>query len=162
MMTHQAVVVGLWITGREQFAGSSFVMREGRPMYETPEDALARIEDDVRRAEERAARLPELQAAMESVRGRAISIRRDIAVEVDSGGQLHALDISDAALELGGRRVSQEVLMLVRKATQDVRAQTLALSVEILGEDDPIVKLAAADLETDTAEHPPSRLGRRA
>lgn len=123
-------------------------------MYETPEDALARIRDDVRRAEERGALLPQLQTAIDEVRGRAVSLRHDITVEVDSSGALRAVNISDSALERGGRGVSEEVMELVGKATQDARAQTLARTVEILGEDDPLVRVVAADLEADeTGDH---------
>lgn len=131
-------------------------------MHDTPEDSLARIREDVRRAEERGALLPQLQAAVDGVRGRAISPRRDISVEVDSSGALRALNISDAALERGGRRLSQEVMDLVSKATQDVRAQTLALSVEILGEEDPLVKVFAADFEADEIGNHSWRFGGRA
>ncbi|QCQ17195.1 YbaB/EbfC family nucleoid-associated protein [Microbacterium sp. RG1] len=116
----------------------------------------------MRRAEERGALLPQLQAAIDEVRGRAVSLRRDVSVEVDSSGALRSVNISDAALERGGRRVSEEVMELVRKATQDARAQTLARTVEILGEDDPLVRVVAADFEADETGDHSWRFGGRA
>jgi DNA-binding protein YbaB len=123
-------------------------------MFENADEAIAKIEDDIRRAEKRAERLPELQTAIDAVRARAISRQRDVAVEVDAGGVVRELEISDAALERGGRRLSQDVLALIRSATQDARARTLGLTTEILGEEDPLVKVVAADLESDeTGDH---------
>lgn len=130
-------------------------------MFESPEESLAKIQDDVRRAEQRGALLPQLQSAIDGVRGQARSRQRDIAVEVDASGVLRSLDITDLAFDRGGRRLSQEVLELVAKATQEARAQTLALSTEILGEDDPLVKVVAADLQADETGNHGWRFGGR-
>lgn len=130
-------------------------------MFESPEESLAKIDDDVRRAEQRGALLPQLQSAIDGVRGRAKSRQRDIAVEVDASGALRSLDITDLAFDRGGRRLSQDVLELVAKATQEARAQTLALSTEILGEDDPLVKVVAADLQADETGNHGWRFGGR-
>jgi hypothetical protein len=123
-------------------------------VYESPEDSLARIQDDVRRAEQRGALLPQLQTAIDGIRGKATSPQRDIAVEVDATGVVRVLDIRDAAFSRGGQRVSHDVLALIREATQNARAQTLARTTEILGESDPLVKVVAADLEAeDSGDH---------
>ncbi|WEG08615.1 hypothetical protein PU630_15425 [Microbacterium horticulturae] len=122
-------------------------------VFESPEDSLAKIRDDVERAEARATVLPKLQDQIAQARARVVSRQRDIAVEVDSSGVLTVLDITDAALSRGGRAVSREVLDLIAAATLDVRKETLAISKELLGEDDPIVKLTEAQLDTDLEEH---------
>ncbi|MBZ4488095.1 YbaB/EbfC family nucleoid-associated protein [Microbacterium sp. cx-55] len=123
-------------------------------VFEDADAAILRVEEDVRRAQQRAERYPALQAGIDEVRARAVSLRRDIAVEVDASGVLRNLEISDAALDRGGRQVSREVMALLSAAHRDARAKTLALTAEIMGEDDPIVKAVAADLEAqETGSH---------
>lgn len=123
-------------------------------MFDSSDEAIARVEEDVRRAQQRAARYPALQSAIDGVRARAVSPRRDLAVEVDAGGVVRALDVSDAALDRSGRQVGDELLELIGRASRDARAQTLALTTEIMGADDPIVKTVAADLKSqETGSH---------
>lgn len=130
------------------------VTRGWQMVFGDADAAIARVEEDVRRAQQRAERYPALQAAIDDVRARAVSSRRDVAVEVDAGGILRSLEISDAALTRSGRQVSEEVMALIAAASRDARAETLALTTEIMGEDDPIVKAVAADLEAlETGSH---------
>ncbi|WP_433675740.1 hypothetical protein [Microbacterium gorillae] len=118
-------------------------------VFNNPEESLARIQEDVARAEARAKALPLMQEQIAQVRGRAQSRQRDISVEVDASGQVSGLDISDDALSRGGRAVSREVLDLIKTATIRVREQSLAITTELLGADDPIVKLTADQLAAD-------------
>lgn len=120
--------------------------------FSNPEESLARIQEDVARAEARAKALPLMQEQIAQVRGRAQSRQRDITVEVDSSGQVAALEISDDALGRGGRALSREVVELIRTATIRVREQSLAITAELLGADDPIVKLTADQLSADTED----------
>lgn len=120
-------------------------------MLEGAEETLERIRSDIERAEARAAALPLLQEAVGQIRERAISRQRDIAVDVDANGQLAGLDITDAALARGGRAIAADVLQLISKATLLVRERALEVTVELLGEDDPITKMTAAQLAADTA-----------
>ncbi len=115
------------------------------------DEAIARVEDDVRRAQQRAERYPALQASIDAVRGSAVSIRRDLSVEVDAGGVLRDLRIADAALDRGGERVASEILDLVAKATRTARAKTLEATTEIMGADDPIVTTIAQQLDARNA-----------
>lgn len=121
----------------------------GGMVFNNPEESLARIQEDIARAEARAKALPLMQEQIAQVRGRAQSRQRDISVEVDASGQVSGLDISDDALSRGGRAVSREVLDLVKTATIRVREQSLAITTELLGADDPIVKLTADQLAAD-------------
>lgn len=88
------------------------------------------------------------------MRAQVLSRQKHIAVEVDSNGILTLLDITDAALARGGRSLSRELMDLTAKATIQVRGRTLAITTELLGEDDPIVLLTAAQLDTDRDETP--------
>jgi len=115
------------------------------------DEAVQRVQDDVRRAQQRAERYPALQSAIDGVRGKAVSIRRDLSVEVDAAGVLRDLRIADSALDRGGDRLAAEIFELMGKATRQARADTLAATTEIMGDDDPIVKTIAADLEARNA-----------
>lgn len=120
-------------------------------MLEGAKETLERIRSDIERAEARAAALPLLQETVGQIRERAISRQRDIAVDVDANGQLAGLDITDAALARGGRAIAADVLQLISKATLLVRERALEVTVELLGEEDPITKMTAAQLTADTA-----------
>lgn len=115
------------------------------------DEAIQRVQDDVRRAQQRAERYPALQSAIDGVRSKAVSIRRDLSVEVDAAGVLRGLQIGDSALERGGDRLASEIFELMGKATKQARADALAATTEIMGEDDPIVRTIAADLEARNA-----------
>lgn len=80
-----------------------------------------------------------------------MSIRRDVSVEVDAAGVLKDLRIGDTALDRGGDRLAAEIFELMSKATKQARTETLSATTEIMGEDDPIVKTIAADLEARNA-----------
>lgn len=108
-------------------------------MFEDADAAIARVEDDIRRAQERAERLPSLVTAAAAIRGTATSRRRDLAVEVDQSGAIVDLRISDAALDLGGSRLSAEIIALTAEARADAQRKVLEAATELLGEDDPAV-----------------------
>lgn len=80
-----------------------------------------------------------------------MSIRRDLSVEVDAAGILKDLKIGDTALDRGGDRLAAEIFELMNKATKLARADVMNATTEIMGEDDPIVKTIAADLEARNA-----------
>ncbi len=59
------------------------------------DEAAQKVREDVQRAQQRAERYPALQAAIDEVRSRAVSVRRDLSVEVDAAGVLRDLSIGD-------------------------------------------------------------------
>ncbi|MFF2053468.1 hypothetical protein ACFVU2_17840 [Leifsonia sp. NPDC058194] len=127
-------------------------------MFDDADAAIARVEADIRLAQERAERLPSLVSAAAAIRGTATSRRRDLAVEVDQSGGLVDLRITDAALDLGSARLSSELLALIAEAKADAQRQILAAATELLGEDDPAVATlraatAAAAEPADGSEH---------
>ncbi len=131
----------------------------GLSVYGSPEETLARIEEDTRRAQERGEKLPMLQAAIADVRAKAVARTRDISVEVDAAGVIRDLEIADSALDRGGRRVSTEVMELIAKATKNARVRTLEVTTEIMGESDPIVGVVAAELIPDQEDDGVTRRG---
>jgi len=123
------------------------------------DDAIERIQEDVRRAQQRAERYPALQSAIEGVRGRAVSARRDLSVEVDAAGVLKDLRIGDTALDRGGDRLTTEIFELIGKATKQARTAVMDATTEIMGDDDPIVRTIAADIEARNAGDDLGRTG---
>lgn len=110
-------------------------------MFANPDDAIARVEDDIRRAQQRAERMSQLRSEAEAVRGSAISRQRDIEVEMDHTGQVTGVIINDQALDRGGRRVAADIMELLGRARQDVQAQMLEVASRLLGEDDPLLDM---------------------
>ncbi|KQM37117.1 MULTISPECIES: YbaB/EbfC family nucleoid-associated protein [Microbacterium] len=104
-----------------------------------PEESFAQVEADVRRAELRAAQMPAFEATVASVRGTGRSRGRDVIAQVDSGGRVVDLRLSEAALARGAQRLSAEILSTIRHAEADARESTLRAVSELLGADDPIV-----------------------
>jgi hypothetical protein len=105
-----------------------------------PDETLAQIDADVRRSEERAAKMPAFEAAVANARGKALSPARDIVVQVDSAGRVIDLRISQPALARGAQRLTYDLLATIREAEADVRAKTLAAVGDLLGADDPVVE----------------------
>lgn len=107
-------------------------------VFTNPDEALARVEDDVRRARVRAERFAELRAGIDVVRGRATSPRQDISVTVDASGVLIGLRVMDAALDRGGERLAADIRSLLVAAGQDARRAAAAATADVLGDDDPV------------------------
>lgn len=120
------------------------------PAFESPDEAIARVNDDVRRAENRAASLSRVQGAIAELRGVAKSRAGDVRVEVDTSGALKDLEVSDTALDRGGRELAGEVLRLVAMATVDVQRRMLELTIEVMGDEDPIVRTLEAAVDGAT------------
>lgn len=108
-------------------------------MFEQPEDVTARIQADIARARDRAAKMGDFRAAVAAVRGKAQSQRRDIEVEVDVNGDVTVLTITPAAMDRTARDLSDEVLSLLRRARADAQRGAADATAAVLGDDDPAV-----------------------
>jgi hypothetical protein len=129
--------------------------------YDDVDQTPARIEDDIRRAQQRMERLPLLQEAAASVFGSAVAPQGDIAVTVDNTGEVVSLRIEDRALTRGAAEISADLIRLLRQARQDIHIQMVAAAVGILGDNDPIVDsyrhMVDAGAESNEADEPPLR-----
>jgi DNA-binding protein YbaB len=120
-------------------------------VFDEPDEVLARIDDDVRRVQQRAAILATLQQTVDGIRGTARSDQHDVTVEVDSSGRVTDLRIEDQAFQRGGRQLSGEILALIRAALRSAREQALAATAELVGEDDPMIGVIRAEDEAAAA-----------
>jgi DNA-binding protein YbaB len=120
-------------------------------VFDEPDEVLARIDDDVRRVQQRAAALAELQRSVDGIRGVARSDQHDVTVEVDSSGRVTDLRIEDQAFQRGGQQLSGEILALIAAALRSAREQALAVTTELLGEDDPMIGVIRAEDESAAA-----------
>ena len=123
-------------------------------MFDNADEVEGRIQEDVRRALQRAERMPELVAATQAARGRAVSRERDISVEVDHTGQVTSLQIANEALRRGGTRLAAEILSLLNQARHEVQKQMLAAATGVLGEDDPLLDPFRVTVEAETIANP--------
>lgn len=128
-------------------------------MFDDPDEAIARVQEDIQRAQERAARMPQLREATEAVRGYAISRHRDIEVEMDHTGQVTALRIANQALTRGGTKVAADIMDLLTVARHNVQAQMLEAASGVLGADDPMLDMLRPPETGDEAKPRSSVLG---
>jgi len=116
-------------------------------MFDDADAAIAKVQDDMRRARRRAERMGDLQRATTAARGTAISRGRELAVQVDHSGWLTELRLTDAAMRRGPAGVARLILDTARLARRDLEQKLLAAASDILGEDDPALDGLRAQLE---------------
>ncbi|MFF1530860.1 YbaB/EbfC family nucleoid-associated protein [Cellulomonas sp. NPDC058312] len=115
-------------------------------MFDDPDAALARVQADIRAAQERAEQAADFQEVVGRVRGHARSPRGEVTVEVDTTGQLVNLQLADAATDIVARDLSGLILDTVRAAAKDAARQTLAVTAETFGEQSPVTGAMRAEL----------------
>lgn len=115
-------------------------------MFDDPDAALARVQADIRAAQERAERAADFQESVGRVRGRARSPRGEVTVEVDTNGQLVDLRLADHATDIIARDLSRLILDTVRSAGEDAARQTLDVTAETFGEHSPVTDAMRAEL----------------
>jgi DNA-binding protein YbaB len=115
------------------------------------DETIARVEDQLRVTEDRAARMPAFQAEIDAIRGAATSRARDVRVEVDANGRVTALELTEQALTGGARRLSREILATIAAAEIQAKEQAVRSVGTLLGQDDPITLQLQADVEARQA-----------
>ncbi|MFF2054031.1 YbaB/EbfC family nucleoid-associated protein [Leifsonia sp. NPDC058194] len=101
--------------------------------------AVARIEEQIAEAQERARRAGEVRQQIEALRGSATSPRRELTVTVDAGGRLLAVDLTDAAYRLAARDLGRLIVETANAAQRQAGAQAVAAASEAFGEESGIV-----------------------
>jgi DNA-binding protein YbaB len=112
-----------------------------------PDAAIARVNAQIKEAQERAVRASAMRQQVESVRGQAASTRREVTVTVDVSGRLVDLDIAEAGMELAPRDLARLVVTTVEQARRNAGDQSIALAAEVFGEDSIVVDRLRAEVE---------------
>jgi hypothetical protein len=116
--------------------------------FDDPDDALERVQAEIRAAQERAAKATEVKQVMDLLRGRSRSPRGEVTAEVDPSGQLLDLQLADAATDLAARDLASLIVETVRQAAQDAGRQALAVTADAFGEGSPVTAHLRDELAT--------------
>lgn len=116
------------------------------------EAAIARIEQQVADAQDRAAQAEQVQADIDAVRASATSPRREVTVTVDATGRLAGIRLADAAYDLRTDALEKLIVETANRAQRVAGEQALEISRAAFGADSPIVDHLASELDRE----PPS------
>ncbi len=129
----------------------------GENLWSDPDAALARVEDQVRMAEQRAVTARALEASMKTLVGRAVSPGREVTAAVSAGGLLTELVLTERALEWDEKALARAVKDTVNAAHRKLGEQAVELTIEAFGEDSPVTARMRA--EADARQEPPADQG---
>lgn len=106
----------------------------------------ARIEQQVRQAQEHASRMRAWAEHVEQITGEGSALRSGVRVSVNHSGVLQSLRLSEAALGAGPEALARAILTAVEQAKQAVADETAGTAVEHFGRDGEVTRLMVADL----------------
>lgn len=115
--------------------------------FHDPDAALAKIQRDIRAAQDRAVRAEQVKAEIDAVRGRGRSPRGEVVVEVDASGQLRDVVLTEAAMALRHDELSQYLLEAARAAQREAGGRAVAVMGEAFGDDSPLTEHLRAEVE---------------
>ncbi|WP_417563877.1 YbaB/EbfC family nucleoid-associated protein [Microbacterium sp.] len=118
---------------------------------EDPDVLIARVQEQVAQAQQRAQAAQQMRAEVEALRGTATSARREVSVTVDASGRLIDVDLADAALDLRARDLGRLIVATAGAAQRDAGEQAVAVASRAFGDDSPVVDRLRAELDARTA-----------
>ncbi|AMG83855.1 MULTISPECIES: YbaB/EbfC family nucleoid-associated protein [Microbacterium] len=125
--------------------------------WSDPVATRARIEQQVKDAERRAAQAAQVRDDIAGVREQATSPGRDVTVTVDASGRLADVALTDAALQRSPAALGALIVTLAATAQKAAGARAVEIAAEAFGAEDA----AVAHLREEIAELPdPSQDGR--
>ncbi|MDY6214737.1 MAG: YbaB/EbfC family nucleoid-associated protein [Schaalia hyovaginalis] len=116
----------------------------------TSEVAMAqirRIEEQVAHANQRADLMKSFQQRVEELRGTATSQRREVSVQVDSGGRLTDVEFTAGFAKLSTQEMADVFLRTLAAARKDAAATARILAIDTFGEDSPVTEQLLAAYE---------------
>jgi DNA-binding protein YbaB len=119
--------------------------------HEAPTDAqsvTARIEQQVREAQEHAARMHGWAQQVAQVTGEGSALRGAVRVSVNHSGVLQSLRLTDAALAGGAQGLTAAILSALEQAKQSVADETIGSAAALFGRDAEVTRLMLNDLST--------------
>ncbi|MEO5609061.1 MAG: hypothetical protein ABIQ61_01405 [Ornithinibacter sp.] len=127
----------------------------------TGASARGDIEAQVREAGERAERAAAWAADMERITGHGTALRGGVTLEVDLGGTITGLGITDTAAAHGGQSVAQAIRTAHAQAQASVREQASRSSASLWGAGSATTAAVVSEVEglTPMADAPPPESG---
>lgn len=119
------------------------------------DDAYGDIDAQIEEAHERAQRTAVWAQEVQAITGRGTALRGGVSVEVDQGGTVQTLSISDAAAGYGGQLVAQAVLEANAQAQEQVRLRVEESTSAMFGAGSP----TTAAVTDETARQTPAADG---
>ncbi len=119
--------------------------------HQAPTDAhsvTARIEQQVREAQEHAARMRGWAHQVAQVTGEGSALRGAVRVSVNHSGVLQSLRLTDAALAAGAQGLTAAILSALEQAKQSVADETIGSAAALFGRDAEVTRLMLNDLST--------------
>ncbi|QAY60102.1 YbaB/EbfC family DNA-binding protein [Microbacterium protaetiae] len=117
-----------------------------------PDLTIARVQEQVEQAQQRARVAQQMRVEVEAVRGKATSPRRELAVTVDASGRLVDVELSDAAMDLRTRDLSRLIVETAQAAQRDAGEQAVAVTSRAFGDESPVVARLRDELDARAAE----------
>jgi DNA-binding protein YbaB len=114
--------------------------------FDDPDAAIARVEAEIRAAQERAERAGQVKERLDRVRGQARSRRGEVTVVADPAGRLLDVDIADDGMRLGARDLGRLIVETAQAASRDAGRQALAITAEAFGEESPVTERLRGEL----------------
>lgn len=119
----------------------------------SPDAAMARIDEQIAEAQERAQRASQVRAEMDAVRGQATSSRGEVRATVDVSGRLVDLVLTDDALALRPAELSRMILETGAAAAAKAARTAVELTSDAFGDASAVTERLRAEL----AERTPAR-----
>lgn len=127
-----------------------------------------RIQEMMRKFEEQAKQVGQLQSAMQDMRGTAQSPDRSVNVSVAPSGAVIDLQLNASAMKLSHTQLQQAIMGAIRSATQDAAGQLNETVAPMLGDrydqfqqafnvEGVAIKPREGDLSHDAGESPAPR-----
>jgi hypothetical protein len=115
-------------------------------VFDDPDAAIARVEDQIRAAQERAERAGQVRQRLDGLRGQARSRRGEVTALADVSGRLLDLSISEEGMRLGSRDLARVVVETARAASRDAGRQALSITAEAFGDESPVTEHLRGEL----------------
>lgn len=112
----------------------------------SPDAAMARIDEQIAEAQERAQRATQVRIEMDALRGQAISSRGEVRATVDVSGRLVDLVLTEDAVALRPADLSRMILETTAAAAVKASRLAVDLTADAFGETSAVTERLRAEL----------------
>ena len=101
---------------------------------------IARVNEQIVEAQERAAKAGQLRAEMDALRGKASSPRGEVVASADVSGRLVDLTLTASALDRSPDALAELILTTAKAAAARAGELAVAQAAEAFGDDSPVTE----------------------